>query len=85
MATYSDLALNRFFLVIENEGEDISLVQPLMESSECILLQYHDISEATAWKKKSESLYELVDELDDEQLAAYEDLFGEDVTEWDEE
>ncbi len=58
MATYSDLALNRFYLVKENEGEEISLVQPLMESSESILLHYPDVSEATAWKKKSDSLYE---------------------------
>ncbi|MFP5039490.1 hypothetical protein [Parasediminibacterium sp. JCM 36343] len=77
MATYSDLELNSYYLVIENEGDEISLVQPLMETDACVLLMNLDEYENTYWRKKSDDLFELVDELTEEQLEEYENLFDE--------
>ncbi len=89
MATYSDLLTDHFYLVQENEGEEIVLVQPLMETDNCVLLMLHDDEESTFWRKKSDDIYELVDELSEEQVENYENLFEEDeedITEagWDE-
>ena len=78
MANYSDLQVDHFYLVIENESEDVVLVQPIMETDNCVLLMHHDDEETTFWRKKSHDLFEIVDELTDEQLAEYEDLFEED-------
>jgi len=75
METYSDLQLNRFYLIKESEMEAIILVQPLMETDNCLLLINLDEYENTFWKKKTDELFELVDELSDEQLAEYEILF----------
>ena len=77
MANYSDLQIERFYLVIENEGEDIVLIQPLLETDNCVLLMHHDDEDTTFWRKKSDYVFEIVDELNDDQLAEYENLFDD--------
>ncbi len=97
MSTYASLELNRFYLVRENENEELILVQPVMQTSNCILLLLHsDNAHTSYWRKKSDNLLEIADELTDEELAAYENVFdaantevyevGEDADEddWDE-
>ena len=79
MNTYSELEIGKFYLVKEEEGDEIMLVQPLMETDKCVLLLGDDgEDEITFWKEKNEDLYEIVDELDDEQAAMYESIFEED-------
>lgn len=75
MANYSDLLVDNFYLVIENEGEDVVLLQPLLETDNCVLLMHHDDDESTFWRKKSDVLFEIVDELTEEQAEEYENLF----------
>ena len=77
MANYSGLQVDHFYLVIENEGEDVVLVQPIMVTDNCVLLMHHDDEETTFWRKKNDGIFEIVDELTDEQLAEYEELFEE--------
>ena len=45
MTNYASLLLNKAYLIIENEGEEISLVQILMETSNCVLIEIHDDEE----------------------------------------
>ena len=78
MANYSDLQVDNFYLVIENEGEDVVLIQPLLETDNCVLLMHHDDDETTFWRKKHDQLFEIVDELTDEQAEEYERLFDSD-------
>lgn len=76
MSTYATLQLNHFYLVIEKEGDDIALVQPRMETNDCVLITHHeDGEEYDFWRKKNDALFELIEELTDEQLAEYENLF----------
>jgi hypothetical protein len=77
MAHYSDLQLNTFYLIQEEEGDLISLVQPLMETDNCVLILQHDDEDMTYWKRKDDVFFEIVDELTEEQAAEYEDLFEE--------
>jgi len=73
--TYSDLEINHFYLLIRIEGEEISLVQPIMETNECLLLQYHNEEQSTTWEKKSDVIFELIEELADDYIAEFENLF----------
>ena len=77
MANYSDLQIESFYLVIENEGEDVVLIQPLLKTDNCVLLMHHDDEDTTFWRKKSDYVFEIVDELNDDQLAEYENLFDD--------
>jgi hypothetical protein len=75
MATYADLALNRYYLIREYEDEDIELIHPVMETKTCILITYKNHFKGVFWKKKADIVFEIIEELDEEQLAEYENIF----------
>lgn len=74
MKNYESLEIGSFYLIIENEGENVSLVEPLMETNNAVLLMHHDDVESTFWRKKADLIFELVDELTEEQLDEYDAL-----------
>jgi lysophospholipase L1-like esterase len=87
MATYSELIIGKYYLITENEGEELILVQPMLETSAAIFLILHDAEdEITYWRKKDDTIFEILEELTDEEALAYELLFDEEAAdeEWDE-
>lgn len=75
MANFSDLTVGNFYLVLENEGEQIALLEPLMQTENAVLLMHHDDYETSFWRKKNSSIFEIVDELTEEQLDSYDAIF----------
>jgi hypothetical protein len=78
MANFSDLTVGNFYLVLENEGEQIALLEPLMQTENVVLLMHHDDYETSFWRKKNSSIFEIVDELTEEQLDSYDAIFEDD-------
>jgi len=85
MANYSNLLLDQAYLIIENEGEEVSLIQVLMETNKCVLVEIHDDEQTTFWRKKSDPIFEIIDQLTDAQVEAYDELFEEEDTDYSEE
>ena len=83
MATYTNLGIDRYYLIKEGENSDITLVQPVMETNLCLLLLHIDEIETSVWKKKADTVYEIIEELTEEQVAEYEALFEDEDEEWD--
>jgi hypothetical protein len=86
MSTYSELIIGRYYLITENEGEELVLVQPMLETSAALFLILHDAEEeVTYWRKKDDHIFEILEELTDEEALAYELLFDEDEADedWD--
>lgn len=77
MKTYADLTLNHHYLLIESEGESIVLVEPILATENCFLNILHDDEETTFWRKKTDPIFEIVEELTEEQFDEYESLFEE--------
>lgn len=77
MAKYSDLHVGNFYLIQQNEGEEISLIEVLMSTDNALMFLHHDEYESLIWKKGSDTIFEIVDELTDEQLKTYNELFEE--------
>ena len=75
MATYGDLHIDGFYLIIQEEGDEIELVQPIMETNSAVLISGTDEDETTFWRKKHQVIFEVVDKLTDEQVEEYESLF----------
>jgi hypothetical protein len=75
MANFNDLTIGNFYLVAENEGEQIALLEPLMHTDNAVLLMHHDDYETSIWRKKNDSIFEIVDELTMNQLDNYDALF----------
>lgn len=79
MSTYSQLSIGRYYLITENEGEELVLVQPMMETTGAVFLILHDAEEeVTYWRKKEDTIFEILEELSDEEAVNYELLFDED-------
>jgi mevalonate pyrophosphate decarboxylase len=79
MSTYADLAVGRYYLITENQGEELILIQPMMETSLAIFSILHDAGEEiTYWRKKTDPIAEILEELSDEEALAYELMFDED-------
>lgn len=77
MANFTDLTIGKFYLVVEDEGEQIALLEPLMHTDNAVLLMHHEDYETSIWRKKSDSIFEIVDELSIDQLDNYDALFEE--------
>ncbi|NDA60573.1 MAG: hypothetical protein EBX50_00895 [Chitinophagia bacterium] len=77
MPKYLDLQVDKFYLITQHEGDNIDLVEVLLHTDHAILLFVHDEYETTVWKKKSDTFFEIIDELTDEQIEQYDTLFDE--------
>jgi hypothetical protein len=82
MATYANLELDHYYLIKETESEDITLVQPVLETVKTFLILQIDEVETTVWKKKDDVIFEVIEELTPDQVAEYEDLFEDEDEEW---
>lgn len=81
MATYSDLSPASYFLIQENENAGVELVYIPMVTEKAILVEYQDEEQTLKWYKKSEELFEVVEQLTEEQAVIYESLFDDDEDE----
>jgi hypothetical protein len=77
MATYNDLKTDKYYLVKEVDADDVSLVYVLMETQNAVFLEFEDEMESMVWKKKSDKLGEIVEELTEEQADLYESIVYE--------
>lgn len=83
MATYNDLELEGYYLVKEKEGAELILVQPVMQTAKSVLLTHIDDIELSIWRKKDDTVYEIVEQLTEEQVYQYQQLFDGDDDEFD--
>ena len=79
MSTYAELQQDIYYLVKETEDDELMLIKPLMTTSQCVLLVGNDgESEYTFWKQLDDEVFEVVDELTDDEAELYESLFEDD-------
>jgi hypothetical protein len=78
MANYKDLLLNTRYLIIEFEGDNILLVEPIMITNECCLILIHDDVESIVWKRQSDEILEIIEEFTAAQSNEYDEMFEED-------
>jgi hypothetical protein len=84
MATYNDLSPASYYLIQESENAGVELVYVPMVTGKAVLLEFQDEEQSLKWYKKSEELFEVVEQLTEEQAVIYESLFDEDDEEDDE-
>lgn len=86
MATYSDLQPGNFYLLRDHAETDIELVSVLALTDKCVLLRSFGHVEEDFWKKRTDSIAEIVEELDYESASAILSLYDEEEEEdWEEE
>ena len=77
MATYQDLLPNSYYLLQESENANLQLVFVLMATEKAILLEFQDDDQTLVWNKKTDSIYEIVEKLTEEQAVVYESLLDD--------
>jgi hypothetical protein len=77
MATYNELKTDSYYLIKPNSTADIILVYVLMETEKAVFLEYESAVETLVWKKKSDTLEEIVEQLTEEQAELYESIVYE--------
>lgn len=80
MNQYAHLETDGVYLIREKESDEIALVQVMMETERCIFLLCHGDVEKTYWKKKTDSIYEIIEQLTEDQVTQYENLWTD--TDW---
>lgn len=78
MTTYNELYPANYYLIKENENASIELVYIPMVTDKCVLVEYQDDDQTMNWFKKTDPIYELIEQLTEEQAVIYESLFEDD-------
>ncbi len=84
MATYGDLQTGFYYILQEQENAVLEMVYVPLVTEKCVLVEHQDEDQTLVWFKKTDAIFELIEQLTDEQALVYESLFAEDEEEEDE-
>jgi|HubBroStandDraft_1064217.scaffolds.fasta_scaffold294369_2 hypothetical protein len=90
MASFGELKPNTYYLIQVDEESDIELVSVILETKETVLLRSYLPETEDFFKYQDETIYKLVEEVDEETAAQFESLYQqaaaeEQFTEYEEE
>jgi hypothetical protein len=78
MPVFNDLSVEKKYLINEYDGDNVLLVEPIMKTESCVLILIHEDVESIVWKKLTDTIFEIIEELSEEKVEEYELLFEED-------
>jgi hypothetical protein len=78
MPVFNDLSVEKKYLINEYDGDNVLLVEPIMKTESCVLILIHEDVESIVWKKLSDNIFEIIEELSEEKVEEYDLLFEED-------
>ncbi|MEI6697203.1 MAG: hypothetical protein WCO13_14205 [Bacteroidota bacterium] len=78
MPVFNNLSIEKKYLINECDGENVLLVEPIMKTESCVLILIHEDVESIVWKKLSDSIFEIIEELSEQKVEEYDLLFEED-------
>jgi hypothetical protein len=77
MATYGDLKPDFYYVVQELENSALELVYVPLITEKCVLVEFQDDEQTLAWNRKTDELFDIVEQLTEEQAVIYESLFDD--------
>lgn len=72
MFSYGLLEPGCYYLVQEKEGADIKLIKVTVESDHCLFVIRYDDPLVTEWKRKTDSLHDIIECLTDATVKEWE-------------
>jgi hypothetical protein len=81
MASFGELKPNTYYLIQVDEESDIELVSVILETKETVLLRGYLPETEDFFKYQDETIYRLVEEVDEETAAQFESLYRQPVEE----
>ena len=87
MASFGELKPNTYYLIQVDAESDIELVSVILETKETVLLRSYLPQTEDFFKHQEETIFKLIEEVDDETAAQFESLYQqttEEVAEYEE-
>ncbi len=73
MYSYALLEKGCYYLVQEEEGSSIVLIRVILDSDHCMFIsRYGETEETQHWKRKTDTIFEIVELLDDKMVKEWE-------------
>ncbi|WP_132055428.1 hypothetical protein [Pseudocnuella soli] len=72
MYSYGLLEAGCYYLVQEAQDQPVSLIKVMMESDHCMYVFFYDDQISTCWKRKSDSIFDIIECLSDAAVEAWE-------------
>jgi hypothetical protein len=72
MFSYALLEAGCYYLVQEKEGSKIKLIKVTVETDHCLFINRYDDPMVTEWKRKTDTLYDIVECLTDTTVKEWE-------------
>ncbi|RPD46628.1 hypothetical protein [Paracnuella aquatica] len=72
MYSYGLLEAGCYYLVQEAQDQTVSLIKVMMESDHCMYVFFYDDQISTCWKRKSDSIFDIIECLSDAAVEAWE-------------
>ena len=87
MASFGELKPNTYYLIQVDAESDIELVSVILETKETVLLRSYLPQTEDFFKHQEETIFKLIEEVDEETAAQFESLYQqttEEVSEYEE-
>ncbi len=75
MASFGELKPNTYYLIQVDEESDIELVSVILETKETVLLRSYLPQTEDFFKLQEDTIYKLVEEVDEDTAAQFESLY----------
>lgn len=75
MPVFNELSLDKKYLINEFDGDQVLLVEPIMKTESCVLILIHEDVETFQWKKLTDEIFDIIEELTEEKSDEFDALF----------
>ena len=75
MYSYSLMEAGCYYLVQEKEDSGIALIKINFESDQCVFVSKYEEIEVQEWKKKSDSIHDIIELLSDEAVQDWRKVY----------
>ena len=81
MASFGELKPNTYYLIQVDDESDIELVSVVLQTKETVLLRSYLPQTEDFFKQQDDTIYKLIEEVDDETAAQFEALYQQSTEE----
>jgi len=76
MYQFSLLEKGCYYLIQERQDAPISMIQVCMKTDQCMFITYYGDAETTSWKRQSDTIFDIIELLDEQKVHDWEALFA---------
>ncbi|RYY89294.1 MAG: hypothetical protein EOO15_06630 [Chitinophagaceae bacterium] len=77
MYSYGLLEPGCYYLIQEQQEDSIRLIRIASETDHCLYVFYYDDQLATGWRRKTDTIHDIVECLSDTQVAAWDKQYND--------